>query len=78
MLTSPYDEDLFDYYMTAQVLHVDIKGKMKKIGKPGVIRRAEPSPDGKYILSERIHRPYSYLVPVYRFPNLILLLGALM
>ena len=74
LLTSPYDEDLFDYYMTAQVLHVDIKGKMKKIGKPGVIRRAEPSPDGKYILSERIHRPYSYLVPVYRFPNLIQIL----
>ena len=74
LLTSPYDEDLFDYYMSAQVLHVDIKGKMKKIGKPGVFRRVEPSPDGKYILSERIHRPYSYLVPVNRFPNLIQIL----
>ena len=74
LLTSPYDEDLFDYYVSAQVLHVDIKGKMKKIGKPGVFRRVEPSPDGKYILSERIHRPYSYLVPVNRFPNLIQIL----
>ena len=74
LLTSPYDEDLFDYYLSAQVLHVDIKGKMKKIGKPGVFRRVEPSPDGKYILSERIHRPYSYLVPVNRFPNLIQIL----
>ena len=71
LLSSPYDEDLFDYYMSAQVLYVSIKGKMKKIGKPGIIRRAEPSPDGNYILMETIHRPYSYLVPIYRFPTLV-------
>ena len=76
LLTSPYDEDLFDYYMTAQVFHVSIKGKMKKIGKPGVIRKAEPSPNGKYILLETIHRPYSYLVPIYRFPNLVQVLDS--
>ena len=71
LLSSPYDEDLFDYYMTSQVLHVNLKGKIKKVGKPGVIKRAEPSPDGKFILMETIHRPYSYLVPLYRFPTLV-------
>ena len=71
LLSSPYDEDLFDHYMTSQVLHVNLKGKIKKVGKPGVIKRAEPSPDGKYILMETIHRPYSYLVPLYRFPTLV-------
>ena len=71
LLSSPYDEDLFDHYMTSQVLHVNLKGKIKKVGKPGVIKRAEPSPDGKFILMETIHRPYSYLVPLYRFPTLV-------
>jgi dipeptidyl aminopeptidase/acylaminoacyl peptidase len=33
-----------------------------------MIRFAEPSPNGKYILMKTIHRPFSYLVPVYRFP----------
>ena len=76
LLSSPYDEDLFDYYMSAQVLYVSIKGKMKAIGKPGIIRRAEPSPDGNYILMETIHRPYSYLVPIYRFPTLVQVLDS--
>ena len=71
LLSSPYDEHLFDHYMTSQVLHVNLKGKIKKVGKPGVIKRAEPSPDGKFILMETIHRPYSYLVPLYRFPTLV-------
>jgi len=76
LLSNPYDEDLFDYYMSSQVFHVNIKGKMKKIGESGIIRKAEPSPDGKYILLETIHRPYSYLVPIYRFPNLVQVLDS--
>ena len=31
LLTSPHDEDLFDYYLTSQVLHVNLKGKVKKL-----------------------------------------------
>jgi len=71
LLTNSYDEVLFKYYMTAQVVYVDLKGKTKKIGKPGIIRRNEPSPDGNYILLETIHQPFSYLVPLYRFPILV-------
>ena len=57
--------------MNAQVVYVNLKGKTKKIGQPGIIRRNEPSPDGNYILLETIHKPFSYLVPLYRFPILI-------
>ncbi len=71
LLTNAHDEALFEYYMHAQVVHVSLKGKTKKIGQSGIIRRAEPSPDGEYILMETIHRPFSYLVPVYRFPTRI-------
>ena len=71
LLTNSYDESLFKYYMNAQVVYVNLKGKTKKIGKPGIIRRNEPSPDGNYILLETIHQPFSYLVPLYRFPILV-------
>ena len=68
LLTNAHDETLFAYYMNAQMVLVNLKGKAKNIGKPGMIRFAEPSPNGKYILMKTIHRPFSYLVPVYRFP----------
>ena len=71
LLTNSYDEKLFEYYMTSQLVKVNMKGKAKKIGKPGIIRRSEPSPDGQYILMETIHRPFSYLVPLSRFPFLV-------
>ena len=32
---------------------------------------ANSSPDGKYILVETIHRPFSYIVPSYRFPTTV-------
>ena len=71
LLTNPYDEELFEYYMNSQIMRVGLNGKTKKIGKPAIVRRAEPSPDGKYILRETIHRPFSYLVPLHRFPTLV-------
>ena len=61
--------------MGSQLVKVTLAGKIKKIGRPGMIRRAEPSPDGKYILRETIHRPFSYLVSVYRFPFLVEILN---
>ena len=75
LLTNTSDEKLFEYYMRSQLVKVTLAGKIKKIGRPGMIRRAEPSPDGKYILRETIHRPFSYLVSVYRFPFLVEILN---
>ena len=75
LLTNSYDEKLFEYYMSSQLVKVNMKGKTKKIGKSGIIRRAEPSPDGQYILMETIHRPFSYLVTINRFPFLVEILN---
>ena len=71
LLKSPHDEELFDYHLTSQMVLVNLKGKVTNLGKPAIIRRAEPSPNGKMLLVEIVHRPYSYLVPVYRFPTLV-------
>jgi dipeptidyl aminopeptidase/acylaminoacyl peptidase len=70
MLKNPHDEDLFDYYSSAQINFVDaISGKVTPIGKPGVYASAVHSPDGKYLLVTRVKRPYSYVLPIPRFPR---------
>src|SRR5574340_224058 len=68
LLENPHDENLFDYYATAQLARIDTgTGKTTRVGRPGVFHVALPSPDGRHMLVERIHRPYSYLYPVNFF-----------
>ena len=67
LLTSHHDEALFEHYGKAQVVRVSVEGAVHKLGAPGLVARAEPSPEGEHILVERLERPFSYLVPYYRF-----------
>jgi hypothetical protein len=69
LLQSSHDEDLFDYYATSQLTLVDISGHTTAVGKPAIFARIDPSPDGAHILVARIHRPYSYLLPLNEFPK---------
>ncbi len=70
LLTSPHDEDLFDYYAAAQLAVVDVaSGRLIPIGKPGIFQTASPAPDGKHLLVARVHRPYSYLYTSFSFPK---------
>jgi dipeptidyl aminopeptidase/acylaminoacyl peptidase len=71
LLKTAYDEALFEYHFAAQVHRVALEGAATPIGKTGIIRRIDPSPDGKNILVEIVHKPFSYLVPAYRFPYLV-------
>jgi dipeptidyl aminopeptidase/acylaminoacyl peptidase len=71
LLKSPNDEKLFEYYATSQLAIVDVNGKVKEIGQPAIFDNADVSPDGKYILTVQLHRPFSYLFPAPRFPKLI-------
>ncbi|MBK8812358.1 MAG: S9 family peptidase [Acidobacteria bacterium] len=69
LLKSPNDEKLFEYYATSQIAVVSLDGKIKNIGAPGIFDNGDVSPDGKYILTSRIKRPFSYLFPFNRFPK---------
>lgn len=71
LLKNGYDEELFAYYCTSHLIRVTLGGEEAPIGQEGMILTALPSPDGKYILVESIHRPFSYTVPYYRFPHSI-------
>lgn len=68
LLSNPYEEDLLSYYMDSQLMIVHLDGSKENIGESGMIKSIDISPDGKYIMVEKIKKPFSYLVPAYRFP----------
>ncbi len=70
LLKTPHDEDLFDYYATAQLTYIDVNsGEKTALGKPGIFIVVKPSPDQKHLLVERLHKPYSYQLPAEAFPQ---------
>ncbi|MCL4781896.1 MAG: prolyl oligopeptidase family serine peptidase [Bryobacterales bacterium] len=69
LLEDSHDEDLFEYYATSQPVLIDAAtGKVRPFLKKGIYSEITASPDGKHFLVERIHRPFSFLLPYYRFP----------
>jgi dipeptidyl aminopeptidase/acylaminoacyl peptidase len=72
LLTSAYDEALFDYYATAQLAFVDaVSGQRTAVGTPAIFETMLPSPDGNYVLVGRVHKPFSWLVPYTNFPTTV-------
>ncbi len=69
LLKDAHDEALFEYYATAQLALLDaVAGKLTPVGKPAIFTGVDPSPDGKFFLIERVHRPFSYLHTADMFP----------
>jgi dipeptidyl aminopeptidase/acylaminoacyl peptidase len=71
LLKNPHDEAVFDHYVASEALFVLLDGQESALGVEGIIVGLTPSPDGRFILTQTLHRPYSYLVPASRFPRLI-------
>jgi dipeptidyl aminopeptidase/acylaminoacyl peptidase len=70
LLKTSYDEEQFEYYATAQLARVDsASGKVTNVGQPAIYDTVRPSPDGQFLLTSRIHRPFSFLHPVGAFPQ---------
>ena len=72
LLQNPDDERLFDYYFTSRVGRVNVATHaVAWLGEPGIYDNVDPSPNGGYVLVERVHAPYSYHVPAPLFPHAI-------
>jgi len=70
LIKSPYDETLFEFYATTQLIK-NVNGVETKLGSPAIYASIEASPDKKYFLIERIDKPYSYLVPAGGFNSTV-------
>ncbi|MES2520292.1 MAG: prolyl oligopeptidase family serine peptidase [Bacteroidota bacterium] len=75
LIKSPYDEQLFEFYTTSQLVK-NTNGVETKIGTPQIYGSVELSPDKKYFLVEHIDKPFSYLVTVRGFNSTIIVTDA--
>ncbi|GHU56695.1 hypothetical protein FACS189411_07990 [Bacteroidia bacterium] len=75
LLKNPYDELLFDYLFTVQLVRISPEGE-KEIGNPGIYLQVSLSPDKQYLLTSTINKPYSYIVPMQSFPQTYSILSA--
>ena len=68
LLETAHDDALFEYYITCELVIVDpTTGKVKVVGAPAPYTTAEFSPDGEYLLVERLIGPWSHEVAWWRF-----------
>lgn len=69
LLSNKKDEALFEYYATSEVLKVDLEGNSTPFMPKAIYNSINYSPNGELILVKTIEKPFSYIVPYYRFPE---------
>jgi dipeptidyl aminopeptidase/acylaminoacyl peptidase len=70
LLKTAHDDALFDYFGTCQLVVIDPdSGEESAVGGPAVYVNSDPSPDGEYLLVERLVGPWSHAVPYWRFAS---------
>ncbi|MES2262875.1 MAG: prolyl oligopeptidase family serine peptidase [Pseudomonadota bacterium] len=67
LLKNEDDARLFEHYITSQLAVLNLSGKVRLLGKPELYSRMSVAPGGRYILTQNIVRPYSYIVPASSF-----------
>jgi len=71
MLRTARDSDTLDWYLQTQLGIVTLNGEVRRITRPMTLIKSLASPDGKLILTTQLRRPYSTMLPVDRFAQLI-------
>ena len=69
LLKSPSDELNFESLITSEIYKVNLSGKTELFKSNDFYSSINFSPNGNYVLISTITRPYSYIVPLYRFPS---------
>ncbi|ATY60466.1 peptidase S9 prolyl oligopeptidase [Cordyceps militaris] len=68
-LKNKHDEALFDHYMASQLALVDVDSlAVRPIGQVDIYLASGASPNGNYILTHALRKPYTYNAGYWRFP----------
>ena len=71
LLKNEADAKLFEHYATSQLAIVDVAGKVRTLGAPDMFNDVSLAPNGKYVLTYAMQRPFSYIVPANGFAHRI-------
>ncbi len=69
LLSSPNDEYNFEQLALSEIISLDLNGNSSTFLPTAMYSGLSFSPDGKYVMVNSIKRPFSYIVPYYRFPS---------
>ncbi len=69
LLKNKTDEFNFEQITTTEIYKVNLSGKISLFKEKAMYEDLSLSPDGKYLLISTLQKPFSYLVPYYRFPS---------
>jgi len=69
LLKNKTDEANFEALVTSELKTVDLNGLMKNFKSTGMYAGETFSPDGNYLMITTIEKPFSYIVPLSRFPQ---------
>ena len=68
LLKNKIDETNFELLATSELYNIGIDGASKLWKKAAMYRGIDFSPNGNYVLVSEMKRPFSYIVPLSRFP----------
>jgi len=68
LIKSPYDESLFAFYGTSQLMQYK-NGVESKVGAPAIYFSINRSPDSRFLLVRTLSQPFSYAVPAGGFAS---------
>jgi dipeptidyl aminopeptidase/acylaminoacyl peptidase len=69
LLRDEHDAALFKHYTTSQIAELAPNREPRLIGEPGIFTSISLSPDGSYLLAQRIEEPFSYITGYSGFPQ---------
>jgi len=69
LLKNPNDEHNFEQLTLSELHRVSLDGSSEVWLKSAMYNGISFSPDGHYVMITTIEKPFSYLVPFYRFPS---------
>ena len=69
LLSNKSDEHNFEQLALSEIYKVNLDGSSEKWLGENIYTTIGFSPDGNYVMVETVEKPFSYLVPYYRFPS---------
>ncbi|WP_435625068.1 prolyl oligopeptidase family serine peptidase [Flagellimonas sp.] len=69
LLKNSNDEFNFEQLARSELFKVGLDGSMSKWKEAAMYSNISFSPDGNYVMVTNVEKPFSYLVPYYRFPS---------